>query len=291
MLPIKEITACLDEGTTMHVRELVELGALAAAHGSKFVHHSQMLTQRHMEQYWLASRCRHDRWFQAMKSYERATPFGKRDQWPTMRAIMQEVLASELLSRTWAAVGCCYDQFHDSSHFDPIVRSVLVGHMEARNRVLHALVRGKGIPVEEGVKLNRLRRQTERWTDMMLGYLACNFDVDEFAFDPEVAKDFADDLRNENGSLVSSPAWELTLASLRATYQRGLIDPSPHAELNDRIAASVLACFHADLFNSIGMFKSHWMLRMGQVTDDTQGLVEDLLHIEEAAEGRFFIRR
>ncbi len=46
----------------MHVRELVELGALVATHGIDFIQRSNLLTQRRMEQYWLASRCRQERW-------------------------------------------------------------------------------------------------------------------------------------------------------------------------------------------------------------------------------------
>ena len=275
----------------MHVRELVELGALIAAHGRTFVHHSTLLTQRHLEQYWLASRNRHDRWYEAMKAYERATSLAKLDQWPRVQAVIEEVLASELLTRTWAAVGCSFDQHHETDNFKPIVRSVLVGHMEARNRVLHALVRGQGFAVEEGVRLNRLRRQTERWTDMMLGYLTNDFNVDEFAFNPELAHDFAADLYDEIRSPTGGPAWELTLMSLRATYHNSLSLPSPHADLNRRIAASILACFRSELFDSIGTFKSHWMLRLNEVTDETQGLVEDLLNLEDAAVGRFTIRR
>lgn len=275
----------------MHVRELVELGALIAACGSRFVQYSQMLTQRHLEQYWLASRCRHDRWFQSLKNYERSTLMQKQQQWPHIQSIMQEILASELLTRTWAAIGVSYDHRRESTAFEPVVRSVLVGHMEARNRVLHALVRGQGFSISDGVKLNRLRRQTERWTDMMLGYLACDYDVDEFAFDAEVTRDFAVDLQDENQGPASEPAWELTLASLRATYYGGLTEPSPNAELNHRIAASILACFHCDLFNSFGTLKSQWMLRLGQVADDAQGLVEDLLQLEAAANERFSIRR
>ncbi len=230
----------------MHVRELVELGALIAAHGSTFVQHSTLLTQRHLEQYWLASRSRHDRWYGAMKSYEKATPLVKLDQWPYVQAIIEEVLVSELLTRTWAAVGCAFDQLHETNDFDPIVRSVLVGHLEARNRVLHTLVRGQGFAVEEGVRLNQLRRQTERWTDMMLGYLARDFDVSDFAFNPELARDFADDLGDESRSPANETSWELTLVSLRATYHNSLSIPSPHGDLNQRVAASILACFHAD---------------------------------------------
>ena len=75
----------------MHVRELVELGALVAAHGSKSVIYSQPLTERNLGQYWLASRCRHDRWFQAINSFDRATLLLKQEQWPYMQGIMEEV--------------------------------------------------------------------------------------------------------------------------------------------------------------------------------------------------------
>ena len=57
--------------------------------------------------------------------------------------------------------------------------------------------RGHGLSVEEGVVLNGLRRLTERWTDMLLGYLAGNVDVAEFAFNATRASDFAADLRDE----------------------------------------------------------------------------------------------
>ena len=274
----------------MHVRDLVELGALIAAHGTLFVQHSQLLTERHMEQYWLASRCRHDRWFQAIKAYERAAPQGKRDHWPFLQAVVEEVLASELLTRTWAAVGCSFDGQHDSQDFEPIVRSIFVGHMEARNRVLHLLMRGQGFSVEEGMRLNRLRRQTERWTDMMLGYLASKHNVDDFAFSPALVCEFAADLRHESASAANDSAWSLTLASLRAAYCSNLQTDSPHGELNQRIAASILACFHSDLFDSIGALKSHWMLRLNQITEETQGLVEDLLKADATLSHRFTIR-
>ena len=271
----------------MHVRDMVELGASIAAHGTLFVQHSKMLTQRHMEQYWLASRSRHDRWFQALKAYEQANPLGKEDHWPFIQAIVEEILASELLTRTWAAVGCCFDGQHQSSDFEPIVRSVLTGHLEARNRVLHVLVRGQGFSVAEGVRLNRLRRQTERWTDMMLGYLACEHNVDDFAFNPELVREFATDLGYEKRSTANEPAWQLTLASLRATYYRNLLTDSPHGELNQRIAASILACLQSDLFDSIDTLKSHWLLRISQITEETQGLVDDLMKVDEPLPNRF----
>ncbi len=267
----------------MHVRELVELGALIAANGRSFVHDSDLLTRRHLEQYWLASRCRHDRWFQAMLAYERAAPIERLEQWPFVQGVIEEVLASELLTRTWAAVAVSFDQLQETNEFEPIVRSVLVGHLEARNRVLHILVRGQECSVGQWTQLNRLRRQTERWTDRLLGHLAVDSEVSEFAFDAERAHEFAADLRDQVPVAAGDPTWELTFASLRATYHKSLSVPSPHAELNQRIAASILGCFRSDLFDLYGTFNEHWMLRLEHVANETQRLVDDLLQIEYAA--------
>jgi len=264
----------------MHVRELVELGALVAAHGTAFLQHSSMLTERHLEQYWVASRCRQDRWGWAMRSYNQLSPLHAGLDWPDMRGVIQEVLASELLTRTWGAVACCYDRLHHCGFLEPIVLSVLAGQLEARNRALQLIVRGHGFSVEEGVGLNRLRRQTERWTDMLLGYLASDHDIGQFAFNAQRTRDFAADLRAERRHAPGDQPWQLAVASLRATFQQGLSQTSPNGDLNRRIACSILACFHSELFDSRGVLKSHWMLRLSQITDDTQGLVEDLLHME-----------
>jgi hypothetical protein len=269
----------------MHVRELVELGALVAVHGSKFVQHSQLLNQRHMQHYWLASRTRQGRWFQSIKSYEQAATIRKLQLWTDVQGVVEEVLSSELLTRTWAAIGCCYDQRHRSREFEPIVRSVLHGHAESRNRVLHLLLSGEGFAVEEGVRLNRLRSQTERWTDMMLGYLACNFNVDEFAFSTERLHDFATDLRDEIHSTCASPAWELTLASLRTNFCCNLSPTSPNTDSNQRIAASILACLNTDLNGPCWSLQGHWKLRLNQIAEDAQALIDDLIDIEYAMDG------
>ena len=271
----------------MHVRELVELGALVAAHGMAFIQRSSLLTKRHLEQYWLASRCRQDRWARAMKSFSQCSPAHACPDWPDMRGVIQEVLASELLTRTWGAVACCYDRLHHCGFLEPVVMSVLAGHMEARNRALQLIVRSHGFSVEEGVVLNRLRRQTERWTDMLLGYLASDHNIAEFAFSAKRAQDFAADLRDERRYAPGDQPWQLAVASLRATFARGLSDDSPNGDLNQRIAGSVLACFDSELSDSGGVLTSHWMLRLSQITDDAQGLVEDLLYMEEIPARRF----
>ena len=50
----------------MHVRELVELGTVVATDCAPLIRWADPLANRHVEQYWLASRCRQDRWGHAL---------------------------------------------------------------------------------------------------------------------------------------------------------------------------------------------------------------------------------
>jgi hypothetical protein len=269
----------------MHVRELVELGALVAAQGSVSIRPSDDLLERHVEDYWLASRCRLDRWGIAIKNFSTLTQTTTPEEvWDDVRPTIEEILVSELLTRTWSAVACASDQLRGTGQLEPIVRSVMGGHLEARNRALSLLVFGRGLDVEQAVSLNRLRKRTERWTDMLLGHLLPAFDVAEFAFDASRSSDFASDLEHENKHTPPAQTWNLILASLRAAFQHGLSDCSPNADLNERIAAGVLACFRSELFDSSPLAKSLWLARMTQTADDAQDLIDNLVELEKSTD-------
>ncbi|MEN6451780.1 MAG: hypothetical protein ABFC96_14920 [Thermoguttaceae bacterium] len=269
----------------MHARELLELAALAAVHGPALILSREPIPADAIEAYWTASKSRLDRWGRTLKSYaSRATsaeqPLGHADQ-ETIRATLEEILTGEVLTRAWTSVLCAYDRCRGSDQMEPIARSVLIGHLEARHRVLTLLVSGPGIDAEQAVKLNRLRRRTERWADMLVSYLAGCYDISEFAIDPERAKEFAEDLDVQRKSPGGRYAWPLVLASLRAAFQTGLSPLTPNADLNAAIASSVLSAFPPSLFDSTGLMRSTWLLRMSRVTSDTQGMIEQLLALEE----------
>jgi predicted nucleic acid-binding protein len=269
----------------MHAHELIELAAVAAVHGTPLILSREPIPADAIEAYWTASKSRLDRWGRALKDYTRqvtsdTAPISPRDQ-ETVRAVLEEVLTGEVLTRVWSAVLCAYDRSRGTDQMEPVARSVLIGHLEARHRVLTLLVSGPGIDAEQAVKLNRLRRRIERWTDMLVGYLAARHDVTEFAIDPRRAKDFAEDLDIQQKSAGGRYAWPLTLASLRTAFRVGLSPLTPNADLNAAIASSVLSAFPASLFNSTGLLRSTWLLRMSRVTSDTQGMLNQLLRPNE----------
>jgi hypothetical protein len=197
---------------------------------------------------------------------------------------LEEILASEILTRVWSAVLCAYDRQHGTNDVEPIARSVMIGHMEARHRVLTMLVRESEIDSQTAVELNRLRRCSERWTDLLIGSIMQICDVSEFAIEPQRAKDFSGDLRQRGDLAGGRHLWSLVLASLHATFESGLAPTSPNADLNARIASSILSCFPSDSFDSTGLFHSFWYMRLTKVADETQGMIADLLSNPNADE-------
>jgi hypothetical protein len=268
----------------MHARELVELAAIVSAHGPVLVRERGRIPDSCMEAYWVASKSRLDRWAHALRRFRAAGGgSGRKPCWPTVRGVIEEIITGEVLTRVWAAVTCAYDRRYGSDDMEPIARSVLIGHLEARHRVLTLLVHGPSIEAEHAVKLNRLRRRTERWTDLLIGYLMGLDDVSEFAIDPERARDFSEDLSCRCRLPGGRFAWPLMLASLRTGFVQGLGAVSPNGQYNAQIAVSILSAFPPDVFDSTGILRSLWLERLSHAAHDTQGMIDELLAMDEAA--------
>jgi hypothetical protein len=264
----------------MHARELVELATLISAHGPALLESGELLPEQSIEQYWTTSKVRLDRWAWRLRTFcneAKLRPQHCRHLWPEIECVLEEILTSEMLTRVWTGLLCAYDRCRGTDIAEPVARSVLIGHMEARHRVLTLLVHAQGIAPDAAIKLNRLRRRAERWTDVLVGHLVRLSDVTEFAFDADRATEFAADLQYRGTQSGGKQVWPLLLASVRAGFHLKLGVESPNADLNARIAASILSCFPPDLFDSTGLFRSLWLMRLTNMAEDTQGKIDELL--------------
>ena len=264
----------------MHARELLELAAVVAEHGPALIRGRGPIPERSVAAYWSASRCRLDRWHRELKrSASRATassdPLVGEDA--SLVGAMEEVLTGEVLTRVWAAVAFAYDRRCNAELVSPVTRSVLVAHTEARHRVLTIMVSGSGMAAHEAIRLDRLRRSSERWADVLLGQLAVVGSVREFAFDPDRAEDFAADFAPQGQRPSDRLVWPLLMSSMRAAFRHGLAAVSPNADLNAGIAASIVSSFPPEWFQAESVPESLWLLRISQATSAAEGLIEDLL--------------
>lgn len=259
---------------------MAELAALVSAHGPVFIRSGLPISERSIEEYWVASKSRLDRWGRTLKQIStRAAeqgPLSTVTQETLVRGVVEEILTGEVLTRVWAAVACAHDRRLGADLAEPIARGVLLGHLEARHRVLTLLLQSSAVSSDLAVKLNRFRRHTERWTDMFIGYLTGLEDVAEFAIDPQRARDFAEDLRYQAKMPGGRHAWPLIQASLRSALDKGLQAASPNGDLNARIAQSILGCFQPELFDGTGQFRTLWLDRLTNTAEDAEGMLEEL---------------
>jgi hypothetical protein len=261
----------------MHAQDLVELAAIVAAHGELLVESRESrLTDKSLENYWSASKCRLDRWgsklkeLQTRKSQDKAAP-------QRALVLIEEIFASEALTRVWTAAATAYDQQRDSSDATAIVTSVLNGQSEARHRALRLLADAPVVSREDAMRLTRLHRRVGRWIDLLVAYLQRHHEVSRFAIQQERCRDFAADLLRQSDQRGGRHTWRLTFSSLRQTLCRELLPHSPNADLNFKIGASILSCFDTNAFESVGALRSLWLIRLLDTSTHCEAMVRDLL--------------
>ncbi len=278
----------------MHARESVEVAGLVALNGPLLVCGPHRPATAALEQYWSTSKFRFESWTRALKSCAALTAEKSPedfDRWIEVRAALDEIFTSEILTRVWTAVLVACDRRAKADHAESIARNVLTSHYEARHRAMALLVSGNGLGVKQTAAVNRLRRRAERWTDMLIGGLLHLHDLREFAVESERAEDFALDLAQRRGQPGGDQAWRLALVSMRNAFQQGLSPVAANPDANARVTASILGCFPAELFDSTGIFRSLWMMRLTATASDAQGMIEELLQGGQPVKGRGRIPR
>jgi hypothetical protein len=268
----------------MQTVDLVDLALLAAVHGPKLVVAEPGQTLLGLEEYWTASKCRFDRWTVALARLRSGEPPNDGHRPGTVRGLFEEMLGSEVLTRVWTAVVVAFDRRRNTQDNEIVVRSVHIGHQEIRQRVLKLLAGGPGLTAGEAVELNRLRRRSEQWTDMLLAFLAATDDVSEFVCEMDRFRGYVADLSSGGiaGAGERDPSGVLQ-TTLRSLARHALLEDAPNPDLNERVAAAILSGFPPDLFDHHGLFRSLWLLRLMKTADDAERWMSDLFGSESAS--------
>lgn len=268
----------------MHAREHVQLAAYLAVHAPAYLRGKVTHSPTALEHYWISSKCRLDRWGIRLKTHaqllESGSPIDFPRFWNAARPVIEEILVSDILTRVWISVCVAHDRIQRESIAEPVARSVFLGHMEARNRALNLLLHGRGLEATMMVPLNRLRRRTERWTDMLLGYIAADTDVNSFGYDQNRVREFGNDIRSERGATNKNASWTMLLETALEAFGGQLMTEPANADLNRDIANAVMASFGDDLFSQNTLINPMWESRIIHLADDAQQLVEQLLSPE-----------
>jgi len=290
----------------MHGRQLVQVAGWAAAHGEYLIQADSPLPESALQQYWLASKCRIQRWTEVLRRHgrleadpphnftpeenplndlERSGGFPAKGKVALSRgrliATLEEILLSELLSRVWAALLVGYDQHHGGQEASPLARSILQDHLELRSRLLHLLLQPDEYLIHYASRLNQLRTQVERWTDLLLAALVEVVPSTPFAFDPSRVQDFARDFSLRTPPARRQQAWKLALASLKKSFQTTLQPSSTNPDLNKAIAQAVVQCLPREISLWTLEDEGFWYLQIDCYTEE----LENLLHTLSAEDG------
>ncbi len=259
----------------LHVRQMVELAALVSAHSERLIEGPAKIPDAPLEKYWQHSRTRLQGWMLCLNEHLMQLPqldvSEHHTLWKRTEPVIEEILIGEVLTRVWATVLTAADRQRRICHAEPLGRSAMVGHLEARHRALSLILNGSHVPKNELAKTDRLRRRTERWTDLLLGHLVKRYGVGEFAFDERRALDFGEDQLSESAGGTANAAWEFILTGLRLAFPPTQTVEPHDLKTHDGIMNSIVACFPTDAFQSSGPLKSDLSARISRSSLHPEG--------------------
>lgn len=280
----------------MQAKELIEVAATLCLGARGLLEDCPRICDQALAEYWAASRCRLDEWGRCLSSFANHSRQASEPQIDLM-SLAEDLLLSQVHTRCLAALTVAHDRYTGRDDAGPIGRNTLAGHDEALGR-LHALAGAWWrSDSQRASRLRLLRRRTERWTDLLLGYVLplCATPsarspvghVVEFTFDAARAQEFSYDAQTHVGSHGETigGANPLLLAAVRESFASAASE-SLCGDLHRRVAGASLGLFGPETFDSHGILRSSFAARLERTTEETVGMVEDLFS-EEAPRAPF----
>lgn len=263
----------------MNISEMAQAAVILSTHGPQLVESTHRIPDSFLQRYWEASRRRTATWRRTLTTEVGNHPHSS-EAWSRVEPILTDIFVSELLTRVWGGLLTAADQRLRIRHAEPIVRAVLLDHIEAHNLALRVMVRGAAASIPDVARTEQFRRRCERWTDSLLGHLVLNYALDEFAHDIERAREFGSDQISADGRHLAHRVADFMRAGMRLSFlDTAQISPcDPEAHMN--VLNAALGCFPADAFADDGPLKSveHTRFRRSGMRSDrfpgpTDGLI------------------
>ena len=274
----------------MHCVLIADLAATVSHHGPAILYRREAIPPQAMTQYWASSRNRFELWHQTMARYRHAEQSGDfnslRNWWRDHVVVLEEVLVTEMLTRVIAAMAAGMEATGDTDEISPVTHAVHLNHLEARNRVQQIMLYGRGNSVADAVRLNRLRKGVESWTDALIGRMAARTpEIIHYAIDSSRAASHAEETRMYGHGPARDTSDYLMNAAMHDMLRLRTSPAAALPEANRAVAKSVMLMLRPDLFDSVGALKSLWLHRLEIDSDRTDRVLDELggPNIDEAA--------
>lgn len=250
----------------MNLRQAIELTGVISAHSPNLIEAREPLPAAALDRYRDSSLARIQSWQRSLDELPDElikAPAGARCRiWQRAEPMLVDVLAGELTARVWGAVLTACGRARRSTAAERIAREVLKGQIEARECVLRLLTDGPFLTLERVVKLDRLQKSLQRWTDLLLGHLVRRHALKDFPFDLERSLDFGEEQLRDSWEAQQDQVWGLYFVCLRSQFPATALPVGIYAEWRDEIFRSMLACLAGPLFLDDGLLKSVRMQRL-----------------------------
>ncbi len=244
----------------MHAITLAELASTFVGVAATILKQRLLPTQEAAQALWTIHRSRCDEWNYRLASHRDAMnrngATARSKKWHEVMPVLQEILLTEPLTRTLACFASQLEELELSDEFSPLFHSNLVSHIEARHRCLNLIVFGQGLSVESSVRLNRLRRHLETYSDQLLAVLPATSSIESYCFDSRSILSTRVDMTRTVDATEGK--WlQLHVQSLERQLWQNLqcdIDwRAANGRLNHRISQSVIALMPPQLFDGFGI--------------------------------------
>lgn len=250
----------------MHSSWLVEIASVWAYHAAARVEEDYPFPSIAVQEYWVRSRSRFDAWHTLLtnnQQYIVSPSVGRRVRaWHRYKRVIEEILLAEPLTRVTVAIATRLEQRKIDRDSRAILHNVYCTHQELRNRSLKGIAKGIQLGISEADELNNLRQYLEHWTDMLLGYFAEQEEAEFYGHSVDRIEDFAEEYSERHLGDSSKVVWSLQIASCRAWLDKHVQHHPISPRLNQRISEAALAMIHPELFDSLGLMRSHLVHRI-----------------------------
>jgi len=191
-----------------------------------------------------------------------------------LEPLAQEILVTEMLSRVAAAWLTACGMVRNRPEVERFARPIIMDQLQAKYTVLRTWIDSKP-PVGASLRLNRLRRVTECWSDFLLGHSADGGVAIAYAVDRARMTEF----RSSAPFADHDVCTQLSLLSLRHAVPDVEITDPERAGVQRAMLRLLIACLPAAAFHWDGCIKGELARRVtgGYLLNDlcaTQGLFQ-----------------
>ncbi|MEZ6055088.1 MAG: hypothetical protein R3C01_00135 [Planctomycetaceae bacterium] len=236
----------------MNLQRLADIASLVTVHSGHLIDARAPISDRLLRDYFKASQdvCR--LWREALNEQTTRPVIDPIEHGWATEKLVSEIFVAEVLIRVWTATLVAADSRFRQPHAAPVVRYVLNEMLEIRRQSLRLLVDGVVMPLGCSVRVDRLRRKCERWSDLLVGRISSAYDVLEFAVDQNRAADYVGSMSDGAGSFTE---WTLTTAGMRNGFPPIVVSLARQVPLGAMIHA-MFEAFPPETFDEHGLMKS-----------------------------------